>query len=222
MAYDAITEIKIAAKKPWLDDKRAKKLIIGTLLALLLYIIGFGVFLARLDFKPAGTIKTDAIIVLTGDGDRIEEAVAALNDGRAKQLFISGVERRGNINRILDRILSDLRARADLRARIETGHATNTLGNGLESREWAEKNGIRSVRVVTSFYHMPRAMLVFRKYLPNVRLVPSPVSHGFESSWQVLRRPAATRLAFKEYGKFVATWALDTAGVSDSFINRIR
>ena len=55
---------------------------------------GFFVFAHRVSVMPAGSLPAaDGIVVLTGDEDRISEAIQLLAKGRAGRLLISGVNK---------------------------------------------------------------------------------------------------------------------------------
>jgi len=61
-------------------------------------------------------------------------------------------------------------------SKIEVGRkAINTVGNAKETADWVAANNIKSIRLVTSSYHMPRALVEFRKHLPGVTIIPHPV-----------------------------------------------
>ena len=62
-------------------------------LLLILYALGFLLFGVTLG-APASTnaAKTDAIIVITGGGGRIEHAVDQLGEGKGKRLLIAGAD----------------------------------------------------------------------------------------------------------------------------------
>ena len=83
--------------------------------------------------------------------------------------------------------------------------ALNTLGNALETRRWTREHGFNSLIVVTSNWHMPRALVELERTMPDIMLVPYPVA---------LRPQGATwwtgvgtgRLLFAEYVKFVAVY----------------
>ena len=53
--------------------------------------------------------------------------------------------------------------------------ALNTLGNAVQARRWAPEHDFNSLIVVTSSYHMPRAMAELAHQLPDVALIPFPV-----------------------------------------------
>jgi uncharacterized SAM-binding protein YcdF (DUF218 family) len=139
----------------------------------LLLTAGFGWFLSSL---PADEIvlqrNADGIVALTGGASRISDAIELLAAGRGKRLLISGVNRAttsGEISRLnpeYGRIVSCC---------VDFDRSLNTLGNAIETRRWAESRGFRSLIVVTSSYHMPRALAEIAHQLPDVALLPFPV-----------------------------------------------
>ena len=115
-----------------------------------------------------------AVIALTGGADRIHDAIELVERGYAGRLLITGV------NHALSR--ADLvhlapRFRALIDCCVDLGYeATNTAGNALEARRWIETHGLRgALIVVTSNYHMPRALAELQHELPDVELIPFPV-----------------------------------------------
>ena len=116
---------------------------------------------------------TDAIVVLTGGKMRLETGLELLEAGKAGKLFVSGV------NPAVDRdtLLRALGPAAQREACcIVLGHAAdNTVGNALETAVWMQQEGYRSLRLVTSWYHMRRSLLEFGRAMPRVRVVAHPV-----------------------------------------------
>ena len=53
--------------------------------------------------------------------------------------------------------------------------ALNTIGNAIETKRWAREQRAKSLIVVTSDFHMPRALAEIAHQLPDVALVPFPV-----------------------------------------------
>jgi uncharacterized SAM-binding protein YcdF (DUF218 family) len=149
------------------------------------------------------TTATDAIVVLTGGRLRLETALELLSAGRAQRLFISGV------NPHVDRVaLLRVAGRTDPAEadHIEIGHeAENTLGNARETAEWMRRKGYRSLRLVTSWYHMRRSLLEFTRAMPDTLIVAEPVfaGHGEPLAWS--DRFDIAMLAVGEYNKFLAT-----------------
>jgi uncharacterized SAM-binding protein YcdF (DUF218 family) len=86
---------------------------------------------------------------------------------------------------------------------VDFDHSRNTLGNAIETKRWAENRGFRSIIVVTSNYHMPRALAEIAHQLPGVELVPYPVVTAKQRAEPWWRTVAAARLMVFEYVKFV-------------------
>ena len=122
--------------------------------------------------------RTDAIVVLTGGLDRVETALDLLEGGAAPRLLVSGAAT-GLTPAALARVHG--RDPAALAGGLAIGHAAaTTAGNAAETAAWiaaeaASGRPVRTLRVVTAAYHMPRAMLELRRALPGVELVAHPV-----------------------------------------------
>jgi len=126
----------------------------------------------------------DAIIVLTGDKNRIKHGFDLLKAGRGKLLFISGI--RTHYQNV-DDLFPDLQTE-DTKGKVFIGRkAYNTIENAKESSEFIREKGIRSVYLVTSSYHLPRSSVEFSYFLPYVKIYPYPVdSERKESSRRYL------------------------------------
>jgi uncharacterized SAM-binding protein YcdF (DUF218 family) len=144
--------------------------------------------------------NADGIVVLTGGTSRIADAIELLASGRGKQLLITGVHRTTNSDEI-SRLLPE--HDRTVRCCVDLDHsAINTLGNAIATREWVKRRGFRSLIVVTSNYHMPRAMAELANQLPDVQLIPFPVvSDRLGEPWW--SHGATTRLLLSEYVKYI-------------------
>jgi hypothetical protein len=82
--------------------------------------------------------------------------------------------------------------------------AVNTRSNAAETRRWARERGFKSLIVVTSNYHMPRAIVEFSHAMPDVTLVPFAVvgDKWRDEPWWT--SGATLRLLLSEYVKYVA------------------
>jgi len=125
--------------------------------------------------------QSDGIVVLTGDADRVETALGLLRQGRGRVLLISGAGPRYGLDVLARRYRRDQAALAasGLSARVTVGRdAVSTWGNAAEFANWAQTNHINSAIVVTSYYHMRRALLEIGRAAPGVLLsavkVPTP------------------------------------------------
>ena len=145
--------------------------------------------------------ETDAIVVLTGGAGRLGTGLELLAQGRAGRLFISGVYRGVDVAEIL-RV--SRQAPDALECCIEVGHdATDTVGNARETAQWMAAEGLRSLRLVTASYHMPRSMTEFRRVMPDIVLVPHPVftdTVQIETWWT---SPRSLGLIASEFAKYL-------------------
>jgi uncharacterized SAM-binding protein YcdF (DUF218 family) len=171
--------------------------------AVVVIVGGFIWFLAQLqsDELPPKN-PADGIVVLTGGSSRVSDAVDLLAGGYGKRLLISGVHwsnSAGEISRSLRDNKSWLACCVDL-----DYSAVDTRGNATETRRWAQERGFRSLIVVTSNYHMPRAIVEFSHSMPDVLLIPFPVigEKWRDEPWWSSGQ--AARLLVTEYAKFLA------------------
>ncbi len=155
------------------------------------------------------TTRTDAIAVLTGGRDRLSTGLRLLSEKRAEKLFVSGVYHGVDVVKLLE---LSRRTPEKLRCCIEIGHsAGNTAGNAIETAAWMRRQGYRSLRIVTSSYHIPRGLLEFRAALPGVTLVAHPVFHDRIKHQRWWAWPGTTGLVISEYHKFLVAWVRQMA-----------
>jgi uncharacterized SAM-binding protein YcdF (DUF218 family) len=166
-------------------------------LILLVYAVGFIFFSFTLGIPAhANARATDAAVVLTGASGRIEHALDALRQGKAKRLLIAGAD--------------PLVTKADLTRRNPAGakvirccvdlgsESVDTRTNAEEAKRWLDQHKFKSVRLITSDWHMRRARYEFDKALGSryvlvtdgVRTEPSFLTLFGEYNKYVLRRLA--------------------------------
>lgn len=142
--------------------------------------------------------KTDAIVVLTGGKGRVEEGNRLFRESRAKYLIFVGVDpsvRKSDLYRPkpddppADNVILEKSSR-------------NTLENSLFGRDVIVNNGVHSVLLITSRYHLKRASILFRNSLPkNVTIIPYPVdSVNLKESWW--SHGGSFQLLFREFYKY--------------------
>lgn len=174
--------------------------------ALVTILAGFAWFVSQLHSdqqKPAR--KAEGIVVLTGGSSRISDAMDLLAQGYGKRLLISGVHHANSAADIL-RILPDSEALLACCVDLDRS-AVNTRSNATQTRRWVAERGFHSLIVVTSNYHMPRAMVELTYAMPNIDLIFYPVigDKWHDEPWW--ESGAALRLLLSEYVKYVAAEA---------------
>jgi uncharacterized SAM-binding protein YcdF (DUF218 family) len=105
--------------------------------------------------------NADGIVVLTGAAARIPDAIELLAAERGNGLLITGVHRATRAKEIAR--LTPLYAKYFTCCIDLDRSALNTFGNALETRRWAYEHNFNSLIVVTSNWHMPRAIGCFRQ-----------------------------------------------------------
>ena len=165
--------------------------------------IGFIGFLSQLrtaELQPGR--NADGIVVLTGGSSRVSDAMELLAGGYGRRLLISGVHpTNGTIE--LSRTLPDSQGLLGCCVDLDRS-AMNTRSNAVETRRWARERGFKSLIVVTSNYHMPRAIVELSHEMPDIELIPYVVigDRWRDEPWWT--SGTTLRLLLSEYTKYVA------------------
>jgi uncharacterized SAM-binding protein YcdF (DUF218 family) len=170
---------------------------------LVVAVIGFVGFLSQLhraEIRPDR--HADGIVVLTGGSSRVSDAMELLAAGYGKRLLISGVRRTNDASDI-SRSLPDSQSLMNCCVDLDRS-AVNTRSNAAETRRWAHERGFKSLIVVTSNYHMPRATVELSHAMPDIVLIPFAVvgDKWRDEPWWT--NGATLRLLLSEYVKYVA------------------
>ena len=168
-------------------------------LAVLVWAIGFLWFVVALP-KPADGAKTDAVIVPTGGPGRIARGIAVLDRGLARRMLVSGVDPEVRPQEFAAEFGVSPRMMACC---ITLGYAAvDTRSNAAETAKWVAQNEVRSLRLVTTDWHMRRAAGELDRMLPDhVTVVRDAVPSK-----------ADFKTLFLEYHKLIASRA---AGLAD-------
>jgi uncharacterized SAM-binding protein YcdF (DUF218 family) len=83
--------------------------------------------------------------------------------------------------------------------------AEDTHGNAEETANWTRLNHFDSLVIVTSRYHMPRAMQEFSAVLPDVTLIAYPVNQSSIDLGGWWRHPRTMQLLHREYVKYLVS-----------------
>jgi uncharacterized SAM-binding protein YcdF (DUF218 family) len=156
----------------------------------LAWILGFAWFALLLP-QPLDGRSSDAIVVLTGGAGRIDRGLSLLREGAAKRMLISGVDR--SVRPV------ELAARYDVPNRlfeccITLGReAIDTRSNALETARWLERRNYRTVRLITTDWHMRRAAFELRQVLPK----------KVDLLYDAVRSRPSLMILVKEYNKYL-------------------
>ncbi len=151
-------------------------------LLLILWLLGFAGFALLLP-QPLGAQKTDAVVVVTGGPGRIDRGLSLLEQGQAQRMLISGVGRTVKAQ--------DLAARYPgsekwFECCIALGfEAVDTRSNALEVARWMERRNYKSLRLVTSDWHMNRAAFEIERALPGNIVFYTDAVRTQPSLWQL-------------------------------------
>ena len=161
--------------------------------------LGFVIFAASLP-QPLEVSETDAIVVPTGSGGRIQRGLEVLQLGAAEQMLITGVDTAVQPD--------EFQAEYDVPDRtmdccVTLGFsALDTRGNARETAQWMEDRDYTSLRLVTADWHMRRAAAELADQLPDsITIVRDAV-----------RSEVNFGTLFVEYHKFLAVWLLKMLG----------
>jgi uncharacterized SAM-binding protein YcdF (DUF218 family) len=170
-------------------------------LCLLLWTLGLAVYMLTLpDPLPLAT-KTDGVIVVTGGKGRLNRGFEVVQHESARRLLISGVDPKVRPGELAAQYKVD---KALFGTRVDLGHeAVDTRGNASEAARWIARNKFRTIRLITTDWHMARARYELRRALPaDVEIVNDAVSSQ-----------ADIAVFVREYSKFVVVWLAGLFGV---------
>lgn len=159
---------------------------------IILWLLGFALFAVTLG-KPAraGVARTQAIVVLTGGKYRIEHAAKLLGEGKAERLLIAGADPSVRKEDLMRR----LGGKRDLAACcVDLGsESVDTRSNADEAKRWLDRRKYKSLRLVTSDWHMRRARYEFRQTLGS----------DYRIVFDAVKTEPGLRTLFGEYNKYL-------------------
>lgn len=157
----------------------------------LVWFFGFLWFAVTLP-GPTGKMTTDAAIVLTGGKGRIDRGLEVLRKDWAPKLLVSGVDR--------EVLPAEFAAEYDVSGKLMACCVTlgfesyDTRSNAMEALRWLARNDYRSVRLITTDWHMRRAAYEMERVKPRHLVIIRDAVHSDPS----------LKILFLEYHKWLA------------------
>ena len=201
-ALDPSTGLRASRAGAW---RRAVGFVLGAVLVA--FFVGFVVFAQSIEKDEARPPRPGvAVVALTGGADRIQDALDLLDKGYGGRLLITGVHPSLTP---ADMVRLAPRSARFIECCVDLGYeAQNTIGNALEARRWLVEHDLRGpVIVVTSNYHMPRALAELAHELPQTELIPFPVVSERLRNGAWWNDPGVARLWAGEYVKYLVALA---------------
>lgn len=158
---------------------------------ILLYALGFILFGVTLGRPAEAGARTDAAVVITGGTGRIEHAMKVLERGKAKRVLIAGADPLVTKKDLVDRFGAKGRL---VRCCVDLGsESVDTRSNAEEAQRWLARHKYKSVRLITSDWHMRRAAYEFRRVLGG----------RYEVVRDAVRTEPGFATLFAEYNKYL-------------------
>ena len=152
--------------------------------------------------------KESNIVILTGGSNRIKDGLKIINkfnntNNLHFKILVSGTGK-GFTKLSLRNILNadfDLKL-LDCCLELESV-SKNTFSNAIETFKWATRNNIKHFILITSNYHMPRALLEFRNKMPNIKIHTHPITPKKHDINKWLESTETFSLILMEFSKFL-------------------
>ncbi len=180
-----------------------RRLVFGIVFVCLAWLVGLVAFVTALPQPTTNApARSDAVVVYTGGGGaRITAGMSLLADGAAGRLLISGVH--PDITR--ENVADFWTGAPELfECCVDLGwQAQSTTGNADEAAQWTMQNDATRIVLVTSDFHMPRALAESRAAMPATSITPHVVSSGYLNGAGRPTSLSAWRRLGGEFNKFL-------------------
>ena len=138
---------------------------------IILYILGLSVFWRAVPHEQSIVPSRESVIVFTGGSKRVDAAFSLIEVGFPGPVLITGVNENVSEHHLLRHVPPHKRQHITLDYTAKT-----TRGNVHATQLWLQANDISSFTLVTSFYHIPRSvMLLQRSGIPSKKIEIYPV-----------------------------------------------
>ena len=177
--------------------------------------------------KYSNTLNPN-IVILTGGSNRIKEGLKIIKnvDKFTKanlKILISGTGKGFTKTSLKKMLTSNFNLKLlECCTKLES-ISKDTYSNASETYKWVQRNNINKFILITSNYHMPRAILEFENKMPNLEIFTYPIIPKNHDITNWLNSSETFSLIFIEYSKLlIANLRIKTLYVFDVFINFVQ
>jgi len=148
------------------------------------------------------------IVILTGGTNRIKDGLKIIEDFKKSKkinykILVSGTGMGFTKSSLKKKLGPNFNPKL-IQCCVDLDSVSkNTFTNASETFKWAKKNDIKEFILITSNYHMPRAILEFKNIMPKLKIYTYaiiPKKHNIEN-W--LNSYETFNLIFIEYCKYI-------------------
>ena len=177
--------------------------------------------------KHSVTLNSN-IVILTGGSNRIKDGLKIINNvdifTKANlKILISGTGKGFTKKSLKEMLTLNINLKL-LECCIELESISkDTYSNASETYKWVKMNNINKFILITSNYHMPRAILEFKNKMPNLEIFIYPITPKNHDITNWLNSSETFSLIFIEYSKLlIASLRIKILYVFDIFINFVQ
>ena len=157
--------------------------------------------------KYNNKIKSN-IVILTGGTNRIKDGLKIINKFDKSQknnfkILVSGTGKGFTKNSLIKQIGPNFNPKLIECCIYLDSVSKNTLTNAIETSKWAKRNDIQEFILITSNYHMPRAILEFKNIMPNHKIYTFPITPKKHNVKKWMGSYETFSLIFKEFCKYI-------------------
>ena len=168
---------------------------------ILLLIYGFITFLKNIEHSQVNfNNQTDGIAVLTGGKGRINLGLELFKKNRNLRLIISGVDKKVLNSSILPK---ELKNKSNITIDKES---ESTYQNAKIINEWTSKYKLQDITIITSYYHMPRSMILIQSFNPSINFYAYPVEKKISSKTSLRENILYYFFLTEEYIKYLVSY----------------
>jgi uncharacterized SAM-binding protein YcdF (DUF218 family) len=183
-----------------------------SLIIIYLFILWFiGLFNYKekiVSFEKTSFVEPNNIVILTGGSNRIKDGLKIINnfnksDLKNIKLLISGTGKgftKLSVNNILSK-KNDFYSFIKCCIKLDS-KSKNTYSNAIQTKVWVNKNKINQFVLITSNYHMPRALLELKEQMPNINIIAYPIYPTKHEIKKWIYSFETFSLVLAEYSKF--------------------